>query len=256
MTHVAKELLDQIKNDQLFQKHKFLFVGGTALSHHITHRISEDLDFAFTSPLPVFDIRSFAMMYKGSFIPDPKASAFNINTGVDFDTRFLRFMINGVKVEFFFPEDPYSQMCLSGTSTAYKGSHVNVLNLIDVSKMKVKALMDRIKIRDLFDVSEILERGILSEEDFFTAVKDYRQKDETWVLERINSMVEQPNDESLYFMDGREPPAFESLKKKLFTRLDTHLKEDISKMDKVIVDLFKKSANSSNDCHSSFKKNR
>jgi predicted nucleotidyltransferase component of viral defense system len=234
MTNAAKLLLDKINNDPLFQKHEFRFVGGTALSYHIEHRISEDLDFAFISPLPVFDIKSFAMRYRGSFIPDPKASAFTINSGIDFDTRFMRYMIDGVKVEFFFPEDPFSQMCLSGELTSYDGSHINILNLIDVSKMKVKALMDRIKIRDLYDVSEILERGILSENDFFTIVYDYKQKDETWVLDRINTMKEQQDDESLYFADNREPPTFESLRKKLFDRLDTHLKQDLSNVDKIL----------------------
>lgn len=238
MTNAAKLLLEKIKNDPLFQKHAFRFVGGTALSYHIEHRISEDLDFAFTSPLPVFDIKSFAMRYQGSFIPDPKASAFTINSGIDFDTRFMRYMIDGVKVEFFFPEDPFSQMCLSGELTEYNGSHVNILNLIDVSKMKVKALMDRIKIRDLYDVSEILGRGILSENDLFAAVYDYKQKDETWVLDRIDTMKEQEDDESLYFADNREPPTFESLRKKLFDRLDTSLKQDLLEVDKILGSFF------------------
>jgi hypothetical protein len=239
MTNAANLLLEKINNDALFQKHEFRFVGGTALSYHIEHRISEDLDFAFTSPLPVFDIKSFAMRYRGSFIPDPRASAFAINSGIDFDTRFMRYMIDGVKVEFFFPEDPFSQMCLSGERTTYNGSHVNILNLIDVSRMKVKALMDRVKIRDLYDVSEILERGIRSEIDLFAAVYDYKQKDETWVLDRIDTMKEQKDDESLYFADNREPPTFESLRKKLFDRLDTYLKQDLLEVDKALDGLIK-----------------
>lgn len=246
MTNAAKALLDQINNDQLFEKHDLRFVGGTALSYHIEHRISEDLDFAFTSPLPVFDIKSFAMRYHGSFIPDPKASAFNINTGLDFDTRFMRFMIDGVKVEFFFPEDPFSQMCLNGERTAYEESHVRILNLIDVSKMKVKALMDRIKIRDLYDVSEILDRSILSEKDFFTAVYDYKQKDETWVLERIETMEEQEDDESIYFADNREVPTFDALRAKLFDRLDTYLKQDISGVNETVETFFKDAVKKTN----------
>lgn len=241
MTNAARLLLEKIKNDPLFQKHEFRFVGGTALSYHIEHRISEDLDFAFTSSLPVFDIKSFAMRYRGSFIPDPKASAFTINTGIDFDTRFIRYRIDGVKVEFFFPEDPFSQMCLSGECTLYNESPVRILNLIDVSKMKVKALIDRIKIRDLYDVSEILERKILSENDFFTAVYDYKQKDETWVLDRIDTMREQKDDESLYFADNKEPPAFESLRKSIYDRLDTYLKHDLLEVDKTLAGLFNRS---------------
>ncbi|MBD3798841.1 nucleotidyl transferase AbiEii/AbiGii toxin family protein [Sulfuricurvum sp.] len=234
MTDAAKELLERVKDDPLFQKYLFLFVGGTALSHSIGHRISEDLDFAFTSPLPVFDIKTFAMRHNGVFVSDPKTSAFMINSGVDFDTRFIRLMIDRVKVEFFFPEDHFSQMCLSGEHSPYGESHINVLNPTDVSKMKVKALMDRVKIRDLYDITVALDQGILSEEDFFTAVSNYIQKDETWVLERISSMKEQKGDESLYFADNKEPPTFEVLKKSLFDRLDHYLKKSLLETDKVL----------------------
>ncbi|MDD4969765.1 MAG: nucleotidyl transferase AbiEii/AbiGii toxin family protein [Paludibacter sp.] len=238
MTDAARDLLEKIKDDPLFHKHEFRFVGGTALSYHIGHRISEDLDFAFALPLPVFDIKSFAMKYRGSLIPDPRASAFMINSGIDFDTRFLRYMIDGVKVEFFFPEDPFSQMCLSGECTAYNESNVAILNLIDISKMKVKALMDRVKIRDLYDVSEIFERGILTEVDFFAAVYDYKQKDETWVLDRIDTIKEQKDDEGLYFADNRVPPTFEELRLSLYDRLDSFLKTQLLESDKAIVNYF------------------
>jgi hypothetical protein len=52
-------------------------------------------------------------------------------------------------------------------------------------------------------------------------------------------MKEQKDDESLYFADNREPPTFESLRKKLFDRLDTYLKQDLLEVDKALDGLIK-----------------
>ena len=41
----TKEVLEIICNDDLFKNFDIRFVGGTALSYRINHRLSEDLDF-------------------------------------------------------------------------------------------------------------------------------------------------------------------------------------------------------------------
>jgi predicted nucleotidyltransferase component of viral defense system len=139
----------------------------------------------------------------------------------------MKFIIDGVKVEFFYPEDPLSQSCLSGVKTNYEESLVQILNVTDIAKLKVKALMDRIKIRDIFDMYEILERSILSEREFFTVAREYTQKDEVWLLNKIFNMTEQKSDESLYFIDDRKIPTFNELKDALYKRLDSHLKNSL-----------------------------
>ena len=47
MTQELKYVLDKIKNHEIFIKNDFRLVGGTALSYHINHRLSEDLDFFY-----------------------------------------------------------------------------------------------------------------------------------------------------------------------------------------------------------------
>lgn len=236
MTDIAKNLLDKIKNDELFQKHKFIFVGGTALSYYIQHRVSEDLDFAFTADIPIFDVRAFALRHNGIYLPDPAASAFKINTGIDLDSRHIKFLIDNVKVEFFYPADPLSQTCLSGKKSYFDNSAIEILNLRDIAKMKIKALMDRVKIRDIFDVNEILKREILSADDFFTIAKEYIKKDEIAVLEKIEAMQEENSDESLYFTDESYVPSFNELKTSLYERLNLHLINDLVKSEKKIVE--------------------
>ena len=46
MLKKTKDTLELIMNDGFFVNHDFRFVGGTALSHIINHRLSKDLDFA------------------------------------------------------------------------------------------------------------------------------------------------------------------------------------------------------------------
>jgi predicted nucleotidyltransferase component of viral defense system len=235
MTDLAKNLLDKIKNDDLFKKHSFVFVGGTALSYHIGHRVSEDLDFACTADIPIYDVRAFALRYRGTYLSDPQASAFRINTGIDLDTRHMKFLIDGVKVEFFYPSDPLSQSCLSGKKTYFDNSAVKILNLVDIAKMKIKALMDRVKIRDIFDVNEILTRGILPIDEFFFVAKEYTKNDEIFILERIENMVEDRGDESLYFADGNDVPSFDELRASLHNLLDSHLKKSLAKIERELL---------------------
>lgn len=238
MTDFAKNLLEKIKDDELFNRHPFVFVGGTALSYHIQHRVSEDLDFAFTADIPIYDVRAFALRHSGVYLSDPSASAFRINTGIDLDSRHIKFLIDGVKVEFFYPPDPLSQLCLSGDKSNFKDSAIYVLNLMDIARMKVKALMDRVKIRDIFDVSEILKREILSIDEFFVIAKEYIKKDEVAILDKINSMIEERSDESLYFADGSDVPSFIELKSSLHSMLDTHIKNSLTQNEKSVIESF------------------
>ncbi|MDD2358586.1 MAG: nucleotidyl transferase AbiEii/AbiGii toxin family protein [Thiovulaceae bacterium] len=46
MLEKTQQVLDALARHELFKKHDIRFVGGTALSHLINHRLSEDLDFA------------------------------------------------------------------------------------------------------------------------------------------------------------------------------------------------------------------
>lgn len=46
MLEKTQRVLNFIANDDLFKNNDIRFVGGTALSYLIKHRLSEDLDFA------------------------------------------------------------------------------------------------------------------------------------------------------------------------------------------------------------------
>ena len=46
MLEKTQKLLDILCNDRLFEDTDIRFIGGTALSYYLNHRLSEDLDFA------------------------------------------------------------------------------------------------------------------------------------------------------------------------------------------------------------------
>ena len=62
MLKKTENTLELIMNDYFFVKYDFRFVGGTALSHIINHRLSEDLDFA-SFELPCEEIEAFMNSY-------------------------------------------------------------------------------------------------------------------------------------------------------------------------------------------------
>jgi len=59
MTDNIKQLLPLIENHAVFTEHDFRLIGGTALSYHLQHRISEDLDFCIAANLPTEAIADF-----------------------------------------------------------------------------------------------------------------------------------------------------------------------------------------------------
>ena len=106
MTREIENLLIKIQNHSIFEKYPFYFIGGTALSVYLDHRISYDVDISSTIPLPSSALKAFAFSLKATYIDDKsKASIFRINSGKHLDNYFMKFMVDGVKLEFSFFDD-------------------------------------------------------------------------------------------------------------------------------------------------------
>ena len=160
MTEAIKRLLPLIQGHDLFLKHDFRLVGGTALSYHIGHRISEDLDFCLTKELPLEDIESFIEYCTDKFgienieyIDPSKAIMEDFLIGGDNVEYYLQtWMVNGVKIQFFdggpnlgtkdfFEADKYETL-----------GHIKIASLDTIFKMKSMMFYKRTKSRDLFDM--------------------------------------------------------------------------------------------------------
>lgn len=99
----TKEVLDLLSKDEFFETRDIKFVGGTALSYRINHRLSEDIDFAVLK----FNSTEIDKLMKkygavelehGSYLEDTAK-----NDGENIKDSYIKYNLDGVKVEFFVP---------------------------------------------------------------------------------------------------------------------------------------------------------
>lgn len=165
MTEAIKQILPIIQDHEIFKKHDFRLVGGTALSYHINHRISEDLDFCLTQELPLEDIQLFIEfcikkfgMDNINYIEPSQAIKEDFLLGGDNVEYYLQtWMVNGIKIQFFD----------GGSNTGTKNfladdiyttiGNINIASLETIFKMKSLMFYKRTKSRDLYDMLRFYE---------------------------------------------------------------------------------------------------
>jgi predicted nucleotidyltransferase component of viral defense system len=205
MTNDTMGLLKKIEHSDIFELHPLYFIGGTALSVYLDHRISYDIDITSTEPLPISAIKAFAFPLKATHIPDrARASAFRINSGKNLDSYYMKFMVDGVKLEFSYFDDALRQSVLANAiSSPYsEGGKLKILSLSDIITLKAIALFGRQKSRDLFDMSIILERKLLSIEEL-ERIYSFKQIGDKTLLKYIQSFdaaKDDDGDSSLDFL--------------------------------------------------------
>lgn len=208
MTENIRSLLEKIEHNDIFEKYPFFFIGGTALSTYLDHRISYDVDITSAELLPVSALKAFAFSLQAIYIPDSKASAFKINTGRKLENYYMKFMIDGVKLEFSYFDDEIRQSILSGTAaTPYtKGAKLKKLPLDDIIKLKAIALFGRQKSRDLFDMAIILERKLITIEELERIYSFERTGDRSLLeyLQDFDATRDSDGDSSLDFLPHHE----------------------------------------------------
>ena len=162
MTNEVKIVLEKIKNNDLFDNDLY-FVGGTALSHYLDHRVSYDIDIASSTKLPISKIKSFAFSIGAKQIRDANGAQFKINNGVDIENFHMKFILDGIKIEFsHFRLEMQKLVFQNARSSLYESaSKLKILELNDIVLLKIIALFNRQKTRDLFDAAIILQTNLL-----------------------------------------------------------------------------------------------
>lgn len=150
---------------------KFTLMGGTALTLHLGHRQSLDLDFAvFGRRLPTGDINAWVRRLQNDNIPveviqdQSQASAFKINTGEDLANFARDYEVAGVKVQFFGHDkgENLSAFYERHASSQYSNTHFKVLDVEGLKVAKTLVLSDRVRSRDLFDIMELVKNSGLT----------------------------------------------------------------------------------------------
>ena len=172
----TQTLLEQFSLIDLFAEHRAILMGGTALAYHLKHRESFDLDicFPFADKLPSLDfLESFEEVTPLKF--DRTIIDTAINEGGDIHEMMQRYIINGVKVDFVInpSSNIYESEILQNDEEAILGT-LRIASVKSIFKLKVLLLLDRNKIRDLYDVVYMLKHCGFSGEDLLQTIMYYR----------------------------------------------------------------------------------
>jgi predicted nucleotidyltransferase component of viral defense system len=138
----------------------FVLVGGTALSMHLHHRLSEDLDFMYLGKtLPKGQIGALkrrAIDADFEFIANDSPAGVEefINAGLDLSDYQQDYMVNGtVKVSLVAPEPENARQLEQVESPGPR-----VASLAEIFRLKCIVASDRSKTRDWFDLYLLLKQ--------------------------------------------------------------------------------------------------
>ena len=208
MTSNVINVLYKIKDLDIFEDELY-FVGGTALSYYIKHRVSEDIDITSPKILKYKNIISAMQSLGAKKIEDENIFALRL-AGLFPDEYILKFILDDVKIEFF-----------CAKFIAYDNSKLKVLDIKSIAKLKLVAFFQRDKSRDMFDFGAILENKIASFHEILLISKELKNissKDE--LIKFILDKKEAKDDEAVYLDEqSRVNLSFEEIKKEVLKKI-------------------------------------
>ena len=198
MTSNVIRVLNKIKDSLIFQDELY-FVGGTALSYYINHRISEDIDIVSPNILDYQKIVPALISLKEKKVEDENTTALRL-VGLFPDEYILKFILDDVKIEFFQANRPIQKKILKELNyTNYDNSNLKILDLKYIAKLKIVALFQREKARDLFDFGSIIENEILTSDEIISISSELKNlSSKVEIIGFLSKKKESKDDESVY----------------------------------------------------------
>ena len=223
MTSNVISTLNKIKDLEVF-KDELYFIGGTALSYFINHRISEDIDIVSPKTLNYKRIIPLMSTIGAKKVDDENIMSLRL-AGLFPDEYILKFILDDVKIEFFFANRPIQKQILKElTFTNYENSNLKILDLKLIVKLKLVALFQRDKSRDLFDFGSILNNDIMSINEILYIAKESKNiNSKEDLINFISNKKEAKNDEAVYLDETKRLDlSFEDIKRQVLTKLNTY----------------------------------
>ena len=215
MTSNVIRVLNKIKDSLIFQDELY-FVGGTALSYYINHRISEDIDIVSQNILNYQKIVPALISLGAKKVEDENTTALRL-VGLFPDEYILKFIFDDVKIEFFQANRPIQKKILKELNyTNYDNSNLKILDLRSIAKLKIVALLQREKARDLFDFGSIIENKILTLDEIISISSELKNlSSKVEIIDFLSKKKESKNDESVYLNEiDRLNLSFDEIKEK------------------------------------------
>ncbi len=175
MLEKTEKLLDKLSKDELFTNNDIRFVGGTALSYYINHRLSEDLDFAvinLNKELIDSTMKSYGAtkLDHNDYMIDSAT-----NDGFNLEDSYIVYMLDDVKVDFFVP--PFNlfeeKVWKEDKFTKYNDTELKIMSLDSVIYLKMMAFWNRKKYRDIYDIYFILENKVSTADELLARYIEY-----------------------------------------------------------------------------------
>ena len=223
MTSNVISTLNKIKNLEVF-KDELYFIGGTALSYFINHRISEDIDIVSPKTLNYKRIIPLMSTIGAKKVDDENIMSLRL-AGLFPDEYILKFILDDVKIEFFFANRPIQKQILKKlTFTNYENSNLKILDLKLIVSLKLVALLQRDKARDLFDFGSILDNDIMTINEILYIAKESKNiNSKENLINFISNKKEAKNDEAVYLDEtNRLDLSFEDIKQQVLNKLNTY----------------------------------
>lgn len=204
MLEATASLFLRLQKDPLLRP--FTLIGGTALSLHLGHRLSEDLDFIYLQPrLPVELLRAFIdhLQVAGFTVErsdDPAAEDEFLIAGMELHDFSQSFVVDGAVNLTFFAADSHHLKILSPVSPDATG--FSVASLPELFGLKAMVASSRSKSRDWLDLYLLLKDHGFSLDQWHEVYRQVGYSDTQFesALSRICSGQVSPSD-----------PGFESL---------------------------------------------
>ncbi len=223
MTSNVISTLNKIKDLEVF-KDELYFIGGTALSYFINHRVSEDIDIVSPKTLNYKRIIPIMATIGAKKVDDENIMSLRL-AGLFPDEYILKFILDDVKIEFFFANRPIQKEILKElTFTNYENSNLKILDLKLIVSLKLVALFQRDKSRDLFDFGSILDNDIMTINEILCIAKESKNINSKEDLRNfISNKKEAKNDEAVYLDEtNRLDLSFEDIKQQVLNKLNTY----------------------------------
>jgi len=218
----TQALLDKVSKIPSFLENKAILIGGTALAYHLSHRESFDLDicFPFSEKLPkLYFLETFEEVTVLKF--DQSIIDTAINEGGDINEVMKRYIINGIKVDFVInPSSNIYERDILQNDSEHTLEHLRIASIESIFKLKSLLLLERNKIRDLYDVVYMMKECGFTGKDFIDTIMHYRI---TYLARHILQLME-AKEEDPFDIEGIEKP---TMKMKDYNELKTYLLKEI-----------------------------
>jgi hypothetical protein len=141
-----KECLEFLMQSDQFQK--FRLVGGTALSLHLGHRISVDIDLFSEEPYGSLNFDSFDDFLRSNYnyVSDP------VSVNIGFGRSYLigKDSINLIKLDLYYT-DPFLEK--------YEiHENVRIASIPEIAAMKIDVIQRTGRKKDFWDIHELLDK--------------------------------------------------------------------------------------------------